>query len=435
MEVKINQLAPDQQEIEVHLTYEEIKPEIQKAYIDESKKITIDGFRKGKAPVGMIKKLYGEAIEYRAAEEISNKKFWDAVDQENLKPISTPQLLDIDFVPGSKLVFKVKYEVKPKLDLKDYTGLEIEKPIFKFTDADVDKEIEFMFKPHEIFEPAQLVENTDYRITVNLQRIDESGAEMAGSRSENIKIDLADEKVNENIKTNAVGKKLNDSFDFTFTDEHYHGEELHKEEFRYKAEITNIEKKTKPELTEELVKKVSRNKAATIEELKEQIKKNIEDYYSKQSDDAVTNALLDKVVKNNDFAAPKGYIDNLHKRMIDAERENAKRYKMPNFDENAVSEYYRPRAEWNAKWHIILENLAAQENIVVEDSELEEAAKKEAEQTGISVNKLVKYYKDTNKVDLILEEKVINFLKSKSVIKEVDAAEKAKENKGHKHEH
>ncbi len=206
MEVKINQLAPDQQEIEVHLTYEEIKPEIQKAYIDESKKITIDGFRKGKAPVGMIKKLYGEAIEYRAAEEISNKKFWDAVDQENLKPISTPQLLDIDFVPGSKLVFKVKYEVKPKLDLKDYTGLEIEKPIFKFTDADVDKEIEFMFKPHEIFEPAQLVENTDYRITVNLQRIDESGAEMAGSRSENIKIDLADEKVNENIKTNAVGK-------------------------------------------------------------------------------------------------------------------------------------------------------------------------------------------------------------------------------------
>ncbi len=184
-----------------------------------------------------------------------------------------------------------------------------------------------------------------------------------------------------------------------------------------------------------MVKKVSRNKAATIEELREQIKKNIEDYYSKQSDDAVTNALLDKVVKNNDFAAPKGYIDNLHKRMIDAERENAKRYKMPNFDENAVSEYYRPRAEWNAKWHIILENLAAQENIVVEDSELEEAAKKEAEQTGISVNKLVKYYKDTNKVDLILEEKVINFLKSKSVIKEVDAAEKAKENKGHKHEH
>ncbi|MDP2037669.1 MAG: trigger factor, partial [Ignavibacteria bacterium] len=345
MEVKVNQPSGDQQEVEVTLTYEEIQPEIQQAYKEEAKKLTIDGFRKGKAPMGMIKKLFGESIEYKATEDISSKKFWDAVDQEGLKPISTPQLLDIDFVPGEKLSFKVRFEVKPKIDLKDYTGIEVEKPIFKFEAADVDKEIDMMFKPHFTYEEVDTVSDNQHKITVDLQRMDDQGMPMVGSRSENIQIDLSDEKVNPQIKENAINKKVGEEFEFVFTDEHYHGEELHKEEFRYRADLIKAEKLTKPELTEELIKKVSRNKASNMDELKSQITKNFEEYYTKQTEEIVTNSLLDKVVKNNDFTAPQGYVKTLHQRMVDAERENAKRYKAPNFDEAAVSEYFKPRAE------------------------------------------------------------------------------------------
>jgi trigger factor len=143
----------------------------------------------------------------------------------------------------------------------------------------------------------------------------------------------------------------------------------------------------------------------------------------------LTNNLLGEVVKNNDFTPPSGYVSSVHKRMVEIEKENAKRYKNPNFDENAVSEYYKPRAEWNAKWQIILENLAEVENIKVEDSELEELAKIEAETTGISVAKLVKYYKDTNRIEMLLEDKVIKFLKDSAKIKEIDAEEKINEKK------
>lgn len=435
MEVKVTQPSSDQQEVEVTLSYDEIQPEIQQAYKEEAKKLTIDGFRKGKAPMGMIKKLYGEAIEYKASEDISSKKFWDAVDQEGLKPISTPQLLDINFIPGEKLNFKVRFEVKPKIELKDYTGIEVEKPIFKFEQADVDREIDFMLKPHCNFEETELVADNGHRITVDLQRMDENGSPMIGSRSENIQIDLSDEKVNPQIKENAIGKKVGEEFDFVFTDEHYHGEELHKEEFRYRADLIRVEKVAKPEMTEELIKKISRNKASNIDELKEQITKNFEEYYTKQTDEIVTNNLLDKIVKNNDFTPPQGYVRTLHQRMVDAERENAKRYKAPNFDEAAVSEYFKPRAEWNAKWQIIMEALAEKENIKVEEHELEELAKKEADQTGITVPKLIKYYKDSGRSEMLLEEKVVQFLKENAKITEIDAAQKMKESKGHKHEH
>jgi len=343
-------------------------------------------------------------------------------------------MMDLDFVPGTKLAFKVKYEIKPKLDLKNYKNLEIDKPIFKIKNGEVEREIDFLLKPYFKFETADKIESTSFRITVNLQRNDAQGVPMIGHRSENMVIDLTDEKVNPQIKENAQGKKVGESFNFIFTDEHYHGEELHKEEFNYVADVVKIEKQVKPELTEAIIKKISSDKAATPEELNSFLKKNIEDYYIKQSEEIFTNNLLGEIVKNNDFTPPPGYVSSVHKRMVELERENSKRYKMPNFDEHAVAEYYKPRADWNAKWQIILENLAEAENIKVEDSELEELAKKEAETIGISVAKLVKYYKDSNRSEMLLEEKVIKFLKEQTKIKEVDAEEKIKEKKGKSNE-
>ncbi len=434
MEVKVNQLTDSTHEVEVNLTYEEIQPEIDNAYKEERKTISIDGFRKGKAPIHLIKKFYGEAIEYQASEKIATKKFWEVVDQENLKPISTPQMTDIDFEPGTKLNFKVKYEVKPKLNLKDYKNLEIEKPIFKVKDDEIEKEIDHVLKPYKTYEETDLVESTFNRITVNLQRLDENGVAIIGQRSENILIDLSDEKVNPQIKENSLNKKKGDVFPFKFVDEHYHGEELHREEYSYEAEITKIEKIVQPELNEELLKKISNNKAVTLDELRSLLRTNFEEYYKKQSEDIFVNNLLNAVVKNNDFNAPEGFVDNLRKRMVEAEKENAKRYKVKTVDENALSEYFKPRAEWNAKWQIILENLAETENIKVEEADLEILAKQESEKTGISIEKLKKYYKDSNRIELLLEDKVINFLKENNKIKEVDADEKIKEQKEKGHE-
>jgi trigger factor len=238
-------------------------------------------------------------------------------------------------------------------------------------------------------------------------------------------IDLTDEKVNLQIKENAKGKKVGETFNFVFIDEHHHGEELHREEYRYIADIVKIEKIIKPELTEELVKKISGDKASTPEELSSYLLNNITEYYTKQSEEIATNNLLNTIIKNNDFTTPPGYVNSIHRHLVESEKENAKKYKMPNFDEHAVSEYYKPRAEWNAKWYIIVENIASKENIKVDESDLEEIAKKESESTGISVAKLVKYYKDTNKDEILLEEKIIKFLKDNSTFKEVDSEEKS----------
>lgn len=429
METKINVISEAENELEVSLSYDEILPEIEEAYKEERKNISMPGFRKGKVPTSMLKKMYGEAIEYKASEKIANSKFWNIVDEMGLKPISTPQLVDIDYDFGKKLSFKIKYEVMPQIELKDYKGQDIEKPIFKIKDEDINKEINHMLKAKAAFEDTEAVEGNSERLTLNLQRLDKDGNPVEGQRSENIKVELDDPKVNPQIPQNAKGKKVGDKFDFTFVDEHYHGEELHKEEFNYSAEIVKIEKIVLPEVTEELVKEISRNKAATLDELKEQTKKNFEDYYNSQTENIFTNQLLDKVIKNNEFAVPKGYVEMLLNRMVENEKENAKRYKVPNFNEREVRQNLQARAEWNAKWQIILENLARIEEIKVEDADIEEMAKAESERIGIDVEKLMKYFKESNKTETLLEEKVVKFLKENNNIIEVDPEEKLKEKK------
>ena len=427
--MNVNEIAKHEHEVEVTLKYDEIKPEIEDAYKKERAKISIDGFRKGKVPLQMVKKLYGESIEYQASESISNKKFWDVVKSENLKPVSTPQLIDIDFVKNEKLFFKVRYEVKPILELKNYKNLEIEKPIFKVKDDDIENEINKILKAQATFEEKEKIEDSNFRITVDLQRIKEDGTEFEGSRSENMVIDLSEPTVNEEIMNNSIGKSVGEKFNFTFVDEHMHGEEAHREEYIYNTEIKKIEKIVFPEIDEELLKKISNSKATDINQFKQQIRDNYEQYYTSQSEQIFQSTLLNEVVKNNEFEVPKGYVNTILEKLIAMEKDNAKQYNKPVADDETLRKELAQRAEWNTKWQVVLENMARIENIEVADSELEKLAEDEAEKTGISTKKLIKYYNDTNRKETLLEDKVIKFLTENTKIKEVDPEKKAKKSK------
>lgn len=434
MDTKVNVLSNVEHELEVTLSYDEISSEINDAYKKEGKDISMPGFRKGKVPMHILKKSFGDAIEYKASEDIANKKFWEVVEDMKLEPISTPSMTDLDFVRGEKLFFKIKYEVKPVLELKDYSGLEIEKPIFKVKDSDIEAEIEHIKKSKATFEETDTVGDKFHRITVDLQRLDRDGTPIIGSRSENIAIDLSDPGVSPAIVEGALGKKTGEKFDFNFVDEHKHGEETHKEEFFYDAEIKKTEKLVFPEENEEFFKGVSNNKAVNNDELKVHITENYQKYFDQQADSIFKNNLLKKVVDNNEFDPPKGYVDLLATRMVESEKEHAKSHNHPTMNDDELKKQLYPRAEWNAKWQIIMEQLAEKENIKVEESDLEELAKKDAESTGIPVEKLVKYYKDSKRDTALLEDKVIDFLVENSKVVEVDAEQKSKEAKEDKDE-
>ncbi len=428
METKVNIISAHENELEVKLNYDEISSELEKAYLEERKTIQLPGFRKGKVPLPVLKRLYGEAIEYKASEKISNNKFWEIVEQLKLKPISTPALSDLNFEMGKKLDFKVRYEVIPAIEVKDYTGLEIEIPVFKVNEEEIQHEYQHLLKSHAKFEETDTVSSKDCKITVDLRNLNDD----KDSGGKGLAIDLSDEKVNPQIPERALGKKTGETFEFSFSNEVPQQDGTsNKIDLNYSANITKIEKLILPEENEEFFNHVSYNKAKTKDELLANLRENFVNYFKSQTDNIYLNSLLNKVVENNPFEVPKGYVETLHHRMLHEEEETAKRQKKY-FDKKSVSEQLRPRAEWSAKWQIVMENIASKEEIKVGESDLEELVKKESASTGISEEKLMKYYKDSGRDEIMLEDKVIEFLKSKNPPLEYDPKERAEKNKSEK---
>jgi trigger factor len=420
LETKINVIKNSEHELEVNLGYDEIQNEIDQAYKDEGKKIEIPGFRKGKVPLPMLKKVYGEAIEYRASEKIATKKFWEIVDQQSLRPISTPKMIDLDFERGVKLFFKIQYEVFPDLELKDYTNNEVQKFEWKVTDELVENEIFTLRRRNAAEEEAEIVEDEFSVITVDLKRIN-SDENTTEDKKEGIVIDLTDQRVNSEIIQNAKGKKTGDIFTFSFRDSREIEENGEKktveEEFNYEAEIKTVKKLSLPEMNDEFVQKITKDKFKTVDDWKENIRKGIQTYYDNQSEEMYLNSLIGTVVKNNEFEPPHGYVHKLLDNMLAMEQEKAKREGNRLFNLKEAEHQFHHRAEWSAKWQIIKSAIAKKENIAVDESDLKQIAEKEASETGISVDKLLKFYKDTNKEEVLLEEKIIDFLKKNNTVK------------------
>ncbi len=425
MEYKINELNKSEKEVEVTLPYDEIKKEIENEVLKQTKKIQMPGFRKGKVPLNMIKKMYGDALEYEASEKVANSRFWDVAKEKELNPIGQPQMTDIKFTPGEDLSFKVKFEILPELEVKDYKNLEIELPEFMVKDEEVEHEIEHIIKANAATEEADMVgDDKNYLLNIEVHRVDENGNELGDSKPETLDVDLSNERVNSEILENSKGKKAGDFFSFTFKDEHTHKhddkEEVHVEHYHYKAKINSVKKINLPELNEELIKKVTKDKISTVEEFRDGIKKDMQAYYDQRVDELLRDKLLHKIVENNDFVPPRIMVKNVLEDLVKQEEESMKKSGYKKFNREEAEKRLEKSAELEVKWFLIKRAIEKQENITVSEESLKELAKKDAEKTGLPEDKLINYYKSSNINEKLLDKKLFDFLREQSEIKKVN---------------
>ncbi len=415
MEVKVNDVSVSEKELEVTLSYDEIKSDIENEVKKRSKNIQVPGFRKGKVPVSMIKKMFGDTLEYEASEKVANNQFWNVAKEKDLKPIGQPTLTDIKFNPGQDLYFKVNYEIFPDVEIKEYTGFDIEIPDFKVTDKEIDHEIEHILQSNRTTEEAEQVgDDKNYIITADLERLGEVNDPKEQVRQENIDVDLSDERVNKEIIEKAKGKKIGDKFEFSFTDENQVKEDdSEKETFNYSLEIKKIKKIILPDLNEEFIKKVT---------------KDIQNYYDQRIDEITKSKIMSSIIEKNDFNPPKTLVNNLLEDLVKREEEESKRQGFRKFDKEEARKRLKNIAEFEVKWYILKQQIEKKEEIKISDDDLKELVKKDAEKTGLPEEKLLNYYKSSNYSEKLIDEKLFDFLKEKNNINKVDPEKLQKKN-------
>ncbi len=417
MEVTIQSLSDVLRSAEIIATPEDLSPHFNKAYLEYRKKIEIRGFRKGKVPIDIIKKLYGDLIENESLNEIAAEFYRQAVKEKELKPIGEPTLVDMDYKHGESFRCKIQFDVRPQIIVKEYKGIEVEKIVHTITDDEVEKELIRLQRANAAMEEVEVVTSQEHIVTVTLQDLDETGAPLIDKKSENVRFYLADEQLEQPFKNALKEAKKNGEYSVQF--DHKHAEQTHT--VKTQIIVKKIEKVTLPTLDKAFVAKVTKNKFDTVETLRTNIKEEIVAYWKEKSERQAINSLTAEIIRRHEFQVPESLIRSVLDGLLEEIKNEYPDKRLPSeFNEEKFKEENRTYAIYQAKWALLREELIKAENVTVSDEDLEKLAEEESVKIKIPKDRLINYYKSSDQIkDKLIGDKLLKILVNSSKIKEV----------------
>ena len=421
MEVSITDINDVQKEIEVTASAEELTPHFEKAYKEQLPRIEIKGFRKGKVPLDLVKKLHGESIEQQSLDSIVNDVYRQLVRERNIQTVGDPVLTEMDYKRGEALKFRISYEIKPAFELKDYKGLTVEKLIHRVTEREIEGEILRLRRANSSLSPAAEVTDDEHVVTADIQEIDPTGNPLIGKKTPDVRLYLAEESVFEEVKAVLRHAAAGSALRVTVTPRRDASQPTgRKEPTHLEITVKKIEKVTLPELDADLVKKMTKGKYETPEEFLKHLREDLERYWQDRSERMLTDLLIGEIVRRHDFTVP----ESLVRTVIDSLLEELKdRYPSkrlpPGFDEKDFREKNRAYGVFQAKWYLVRERIIEAEKLGVDASDLDRLADQEAEKLGMDKNRLKTFYESSEAVkSRIVSDKLLSFLKAHATISE-----------------
>lgn len=419
MEAVINDITEVEKEIAIQISAEELLPHFEKAYQRSQRKFAVKGFRKGKAPLELIKKLYGEQIEYDSLDSVASDLYREVAREKNIRPIGEPVLVDMDFKRGSSLAFKIKYEVLPPIHLKEYKGIAVEKLVHTVTDREIEDELQRIRRANASMLETQTVEDDEHVVTADIQELDDTGFPIIGKKSSNQRFYLGDETLPTEVKSALRNASVGEPVRIQHETPH----EGHTHKVHLQATVKKIEKIQLPEFDDAFIKKITKEKVATTAEFVDRLRKDLEDYWSQRSERKLLDTLAGEIIRRHDFPVPETLVNGIINRQVEDLKNRfankSARDGLKDFDEAKYRDDARPSAIWQAKWFLVREQIIEKEGLIIDDAELEKLAEEKAEQTSIEKEKLLDFFKkseDTHRQ--LLSDKLMTFLKSWSIITE-----------------
>ncbi len=337
--------------------------------------INIAGFRKGKAPVNVIEKYVGaERIKIEALESIFPMEFSKVAQEEKLDLATQPQIEHFEFEKGKDLTITVKAELKPEVNLAPYKDVEVEYEEFKGEENAMDKELEALQSRFATLEKVDRASNNtdvvvfDFEGSANGELIEHGSAK-------NYTLDLGHSNFIPGFAEGLVGHSAGEEFtiDVTFP-ENYHEPKLKGAPAQFKINLHEVKERKLPELNDELAKKAG--KFETLDALKEDIKKYLEDAKNFENERRKSDAIFNKIYDETKIDIQ----DTMIEREVEAVREETKQNALRQGQDwekiveaegkDSVNQKLRDEAIKRIKNSLIIEQISKNENIKIEQSDL-----------------------------------------------------------------
>ncbi len=426
MDYKITGLGGLKKQLEVTAMPEdtEVKDKFHSAYSEFQKNAAVPGFRKGKTPIEIVKKRYGEEIESESIPDIVNEIVKDIFEKENMKVAG---VVDYNFETrkqGDPLHFFLTYEVVPMIEPQGYTGMKLERAMYRILPETVDHELLHIREANSELQETESLADDKAVVTMDLQVLDEQGVPLIGQRRENYKIDLRSKAPElSDVRERLLKSKVGDEFNMELETFDKAGQPSGKKPF--KVSVKKMQKLVMPELTDEFAKKVSGGKMESLEALKKDVERELEHYYEDKAEEELRDKIAAELLKINEFEVPESMVEDY---LTDLVEELKKQSNNQEVDEHFVRERYREAAVRAVKWNLLAAAIIQKENLKLDDSVLEKTADDEAAKYRLDRSKLLDFYKNSSDVkNKLLFNEMFNFV--------VDKAEVTLADKTPTHEH
>ncbi len=379
---------------QVEVNSSEFEDAVSGAYLKNKTKITVPGFRRGKAPRMVIEGMYGTNVFYEdAIEDVSPKAFEFAVKEESFKTVGRPNITDADVSDDKVLTISFEAALYPEVTLGQYKGVEAEKQEINITDTDVDAYIEEIRKRNgrqiSVERPAKLGDTAVINYDGYLD-----GVRFDGGKAEDQQLELGSNQFVPGFEEQVVGMKAGDEKDIDITfPEDYH-ENLAGKAVVFKVKVNEVLETELPEVDDEFTKDVS--EFDKLSDYREAIMEQLVDARKKAVDEDFGYAVMQKAVENMTCEIPEAMIEervgimlNEYDRNLMARGMHLEEYiRMSGMDLASFQGMLHPQAEAQVKTDLLLSAVADAENIQVTDEEIEEAVGGMAKSYKVTVEQI-----------------------------------------------
>lgn len=405
MTLQVEKLEKNMAKLTVEVSAEQFAECIQTAYKKTKNRFALPGFRKGKAPLNMIEKMYGVEVFYEtAADEAINETYAEAMKESALEIVSRPEVEIVQIEKGKPFIYVATVAVKPEVTLGEYKGVEVEKASEEVTDAEVSAELIRIQDQNSriITIEDRGVEDGDQTVIDFKGMID--GAAFEGGEAEDYSLTIGSHSFIDTFEEQLIGKNVGETCEVnvTFPTE-YHAKNLAGKPAVFEVTIKEIKHKELPELNDEFASEVS--EFETLDEYKADLKKNLEERKKKEAVTLNEDKVVEAVVANASMDIPEPMLKAQAESMI---QENARRMQSQGISLDQYMQYtgmtmdmlrdqMKPQTERRIKTRLVLEAVAEAEKIEVTEEQMDEELKKMADAYKMEVDKLKEYMGDFEK--------------------------------------
>ncbi|MBR6237732.1 MAG: trigger factor [Lachnospiraceae bacterium] len=409
MSVKVEKLDGGMAKLIIEVAEADFEKAVEQAYLKQRNKISIPGFRKGKAPRAMIEKMYGKEVFFEdAANEIIPDAYEKAYDECGEDIVSTPKVDVVQLEAGKPFIFSAEVALKPEVTLGKYKGVKVDKVDTEVTDEEVDKAIE-----DERARNARSIAVTDRSVQDKDDIILDfegfvDGVAFAGGKGENYPLTIGSGQFIPGFEDQLIGKEIGTECEVNVTfPEDYQADELKGKDAVFKCTVREIKEKQLPELDDEFASEVS--EFDTMDEYKADVRKNLEDKKAADAKNAKEDAVIKAIIEDSKMDIPQAMIDTQKRQMLEefAQRIQAQGLNFEQYMQftgttaEGLMSQIEPQAMDRIQSRLVLEAIAKAENLEATEDDFNKEIEKLAESYKMEKDKVAEMVGEAGKKQIM----------------------------------